>query len=247
MIKHSRVLAAIPGLEHGFQSADVKPPVGLIHCHQVHSDVVIVARHGGDAEETASMKADGLLTRDSGIVVGVQTADCLPVLFASHDGKEVAAIHAGWRGLEKGILKKTIDKFAEFHVPASNLVVAIGPGIGQCCYEVDMTTAQSFESAWGHLWGPQKPWRHEARAPHGKSGKPEAKSNGNNLWIDLDRIATLQLESFGVPRPQIEDVGGCTYCAIPGFASYRRACHEKPAEAPKPLVGRQWSWICIRI
>jgi YfiH family protein len=224
----SQFLSRVPGIAHGFLAPGVEPPAGFARLRQVHSAVVIE----GKGQPTETIEADGLFTRGPR-AVAIQTADCLPVLLASGDGAVVAAIHAGWRGLHKGILPRAVEAMGN----AGALVAAIGPAIGPCCFEVSRDVIDAFEKDWGALWknGP-RPWATE-RPPTAHPENPHAPVSANNLWLDLERIATLQLANAGLAPSRIERVGGCTYCGPGGLASYRRATHEGLK------AGRQWSWI----
>jgi YfiH family protein len=235
MTSHSRLLEKIPGIRHAFDAPGDPEPEGLARCRQVHGAAIANV----DREPAAhfrALEADGLFTREPRLV-GIQTADCLPTLFASRDGAAIAAIHAGWRGLHKGILVRAAERFAAQGVPATELVVAIGPAIGGCCFEVSPEVIDAFEKDWGHLWaGAGKPWQ-KGRPASKRDSRGQAPASDNDLWINLERIARLQLSNYGVPDWQIEDVGHCTYCGPGELASYRRGTHEGVK------AGRQWSWI----
>ncbi len=232
---HSKLLSKIAGLQHEFDGPTAPLREDLVRCHQVHGDELVLVTHQ-TAAELAPLKADGLLTLEKR-AVGVQTADCLPVLFAERSGKGVAAVHAGWRGLHKGILLRTVERWGSLGVKPDQLVAAIGPAIGPCCFEVSQDIVDSFEKDWGSLWtSTTAPWK-KAQPPSHIAARSPSPASANNLWLDLEAIARLQLLSAGIPNEQIEDVGACTYCGPGGLASYRRGTHEKiPA-------GRQWSWI----
>lgn len=232
---HSKLLAGVPGIEHAFLDPRREPPADFVRLHQVHSETV-VKLVDEPADEMGARKADGLIT-DTTRPVGVQTGDCLPVLYASRDARVVAAVHAGWRGLHKGILVNAVREFERRGVEAQDLVIAIGPAIHRCCFEVSRDVVDHFEKDWSHLWqGREAPWQ-EGQPKSEKLGRAQAPISSNNLWIDLDLIARYQLTSVGVLDTNIEDVGYCTYCGPGERASYRRGTHEA---AP---AGRQWSWI----
>jgi copper oxidase (laccase) domain-containing protein len=102
---------------------------------------------------------------------------------------------------------------------------------------VSRDVIDAFEQDWGSLWkkGP-RPWATE-RPPSARPNALQAPVSANNLWLDLERIAELQLQKAGLDPARIERVGECTYCGHWGLASYRRATHEGLK------TGRQWSWI----
>lgn len=238
-------LSEIAGIRFSFDRPDQPEPDGLVRCRQVHGKEVLLVT-GENADSMGPSEADGLITTGAR-PVGIQTADCLPVLFSSNDGRVVAAVHAGWRGMHLGILPATVQRFAELGVGAERLVVAIGPGIGRCCFEVSPEVVAQFENTWGSLWEEHgqsaldkgranRPW-HEARPAPIHAARSQAVARGGSHWIDLDRIARLQLENTGVAGANIEDVGHCTYCGPGELASFRRGTHEGIK------AGRQWAWI----
>ena len=113
----------------------------LVTARQFHSDVIhVVADSRAEAE-----KADALVTGTPGLLLGVQTADCVPILLADPRRRVVAAIHAGWRGTLSRIAVKTLGRMRmEFGTQPRDVIVAIGPAIGRCCYEVGPEVAQAF-------------------------------------------------------------------------------------------------------
>src|SRR6185436_15261892 len=134
----------VPGLRHGFLDAaecagddwgKVLAALGLrvpiVVPRQVHGTTVLEA--APDARPTA----DGLVTARAGMLVGIVTADCVPVLLVDRERRAAAAVHAGWRGAAAGILEAAVnDLHARFAVEPADLEAAIGPAIGGCCYEV---------------------------------------------------------------------------------------------------------------
>ena len=119
-------LAAIPGIDHGFCSIDDPlRPDDVFICKQVHSASVIEWQAG---QVPNTIEADGVLTHHAH-PIAVITADCLPILFASKTGERVAAIHGGWKGLQRGIIATVMQRFAAEGITANQLQVAIGPSI----------------------------------------------------------------------------------------------------------------------
>ncbi len=107
---------------------------------QIHSAVVLEAGGAGVAGD-----GDALVTAQVGVPVSIRTADCYPILLADTRNFAVAAVHAGWRGTAARIVVKTIEQMrARFGTDASDLRVAIGPGIGGCCYQVGIEVARQF-------------------------------------------------------------------------------------------------------
>ena len=211
-------------IENGFGLETPDPE--WLTCHQVHSADVFFC----DSGHLNSIKADGLISSENK-ALAVQTADCLPVLFSTKDGKMVAAVHAGWRGVLDGILLNAVRKMSEAGAKPEDLLVAIGPCLRQCCFEISSSLVSEFESKWGGLWKKTaKPYSNTQPASNGAQAKPLQE----NIWMDLVTIARLQLLNCGVN--QIDDLGVCTYCS--GLASYRRATHENTGRA-----GRLWSFV----
>lgn len=168
---------------------------------QVHgSDVALVDRVGPEP------RADAILTVSPNLVCCVQTADCLPLFVAAMDGSEVAAIHAGWKGLASGVIENTIARLSG---PASGLAVWLGPAIGACHFEVGgevrdyfLTSENSFS---------QLPAMEGCFVPSKNQGK---------YMADLYAIARLKLSALGVG--QVAGGDHCTHCDAESFFSYRR-------------------------
>jgi len=147
---------------------------------------------------------DGLITTDPTVVVAVHTADCVPVLLAAPAQGTVAAVHAGWRGIAGGVLGEAVRVMSqELACAADELLAAIGPSIGPCCYEVDdPVIAQLRRWAW---------WQDVISA------------NARGRWqLDLRAAARSQLVGMGVRAERIDTIGLCTKCRAELFYSYRR-------------------------
>ncbi|AQY64144.1 peptidoglycan editing factor PgeF [Pseudomonas veronii] len=230
-------LGSVPGVDHGFCSInDPQRPEEVFICKQIHSASVMEWQ----ADRVANtVEADGVLTRHHH-PIAVITADCLPILFASNNGDWVAAVHGGWKGLQRGIIASAVQRFAAEGVAVDQLQVAIGPSIKPCCYEVSAAFIAEFQSDQGHLWPHrQAPWSAEQPAPllTPKIAPPQARQAGS-AWFDLSGYGLMLLQAAGIRREQIEVSEVCTYCTSPTFASYRRRTHQ-PQEA-KTLL---YSWI----
>lgn len=161
---------------------------------QTHSNI---ARHATDPTE----EADALYSNEAGVVCVVQTADCLPVLLCNQAGNEVAAIHAGWRGLANDIIANTLKLFQS---PASQLLAWLGPAISQSCFEVGAEVKAAFLA--------QSPLAEQAFINH-----PDTP---DKYFADLYSLAKLQLNKLGIQSV----FGGnyCTYTQPELFFSYRR-------------------------
>lgn len=228
-------LGALPGVDHGFCSIDDPlRPDDVFICKQVHSASVIEWQAGQVAN---TVEADGVFTR-SRQPIAVITADCLPILIAGGDW--VAAIHGGWKGLQRGIIGNAVQRFIDEGIAADQLRVAIGPSIKPCCYEVSATFIAEFQADQSHMWQHgQAPWSVEQPTPLQPPliTPPHARQSGS-AWFDLSGYGLLLLQAAGVKREHIEVSDVCTYCTSPTFASYRRRTHH--LEEPKTLI---YSWI----
>jgi len=141
MILQSPILSQLAWIDHGFGTR-LAPlsQEGMASLKQIHSAVGLVANQPGCAGE-----GDALLTNCPGLRLSVRTADCYPILLADSKNRAVAAVHAGWRGAADEIVVKSIAKMrTQFGTSPADIVAAIGPGIGVCCYEVGAEVAQLF-------------------------------------------------------------------------------------------------------
>jgi YfiH family protein len=129
-------------------SGDANTP--LVDVKQIHSNLVLLAS-ASDASRKMPRKADGLMTDEPGLLVGVRTADCIPILVADRKRHAVAAFHAGWRGTVNRIVESGIGRMRlQFGSRPEDLTAAIGPGIGPCCYSVGEEVLSSFESQFAY-------------------------------------------------------------------------------------------------
>src|SRR5262249_54494516 len=129
MIEHPLLRAC--GTRHGFGTRGDCAPTALVRPRQIHGARVASPRECADGIE-----ADAVVACSPAPPVGVVTADCVPVLAASADGRAVAGIHGGWRGLAAGVIGAGIDALRRA-APEQPLCAVIGPHIGPCCYEID--------------------------------------------------------------------------------------------------------------
>jgi YfiH family protein len=225
---HSDLLDRIPGIVHGFSTrraerndftmgplssanpmikinrARLVASVGaigwpILKLKQVHSGVVVDMNDtmaAGDAAE-----GDASVTSIPETLLGVQTADCVPILIADSEGRCVAAIHAGWRGTAARIVEKTVGRLTtKYRVPPANLSAAIGPHIGSCCYEVGPEVVEGIAD------GEAIEFRPEFPKPH----------------LNLAVANRNQLLNAGLKPEQIDSTALCTRCRADLFFSYRR-------------------------
>ena len=139
------MLVPVPWVQHGFGTRFV---ISELHSlRQIHSNRVLIADRPGLLGE-----GDALVTNQPNLDISVRTADCYPILLADVRNRAVAAIHAGWRGTAAQIVGKTLEKMkSEFGTSPGDVLAAIGPGIGVCCYEVGQEVAGQFGSIRTHL------------------------------------------------------------------------------------------------
>ena len=183
----------------------------LITLRQIHSSVLVVGS-ASTADRSAPWKGDGLMTNEPGLLLGVQTADCIPVLVADRKRRVVAAFHAGWRGTVKRIVESGVGRMRlEFGSRPEDLTAAIGPGVGPCCYAVGEEVLSSFES--------QFPYGRELF--HEAHDADPAHSRASSLHIDLVEANRRQLLAAGLKPTAVHATGGCTSCMSHLFFSHR--------------------------
>ena len=198
---------------------------GLIRVHQVHGASVLVCRAGDSRRSDGRPDADVIVSDDSSVALAVQSADCVPLLIADERTGTVAAAHAGWRGLVARVPQATVDTIARaFGSHPADLVAAIGPSIGACCYEVGADVRAAFVhagfgerdlAAW-FLDSPQPTDANPSMA--GLAHPPRA----GHWFFDGWAAARAQLESAGVARHQIHVAAWCTASHPDLLCSYRR-------------------------
>lgn len=166
---------------------------------QVHGTAVVSAMR-----QNSMLVADGSYTAESQLGLAVLTADCLPLLLCNKSGTQVAAVHAGWRGLSAGIVANAVDRF---DCPAEDILVYLGPAISALAFEVGPEVREVF-LALGEHYG--QDWQ-GAFAP---SASP------NHFFADLYQLARRQLSALGVQ--QVYGGIGCTFSEKERFYSFRR-------------------------
>lgn len=197
-------------------AAAVLPGAALCTVYQVHGrDVVNVDAAWPD---DARPKADALATNRPGLLLGILTADCGPVLFADAKAGVIGAAHAGWKGALAGVTDATLDAMEKLGADRSNIVAAIGPCIGRASYEVDEGFLRRFEEG--------DPANERFFTP-GRAGHHQ---------FDLEGYIAARLAASGVGR--VEALGLDTYSDAERFFSFRCATHKG-----EPDYGRQISLI----
>jgi len=179
---------------------------------QVHGRHVVVVRDGAGPD--AAAEADVLVSGDPAIAVSVRAADCVPLLMADRARGVVAAVHAGWRGTAAGAAVAGVEALArEFGSRPVDLVAAIGPCIGACCYEVGTELVDAFAAA-GHE-------RHLIARWFVSPPPPRGSRDRRPLHLDVAGANRDQLLLAGVPEDQIHVAGLCTAMHLDVLTSYR--------------------------
>jgi len=212
----------------------------LVTLLQIHSDLI----HCVNDLPKEPLVGDGLITRMPGILLGIQTADCLPIVLVDTKQRAVGVFHAGWRGTVKRIVEKGVGEMRRWlGTLPKNVKAAIGPGIHSCCYDVGPEVRQQFESQFAYaedLFREIKesdPVREKypllfltARAP-GHSELP------TKIFLDLVEANRRQLIDAGVSSKNISASPLCTACRPDLLFSYR---------AEKGVTGRMMAVAGIR-
>ena len=215
----------------------------LVTLKQIHSSSVLSVGEN-NATDAEPCQGDGLITSQPGILLAIQTADCIPVLLADVKKKAVAAFHAGWRGTVKRIVESGVGKMrVAFRSRPEDLIAAIGPGIAACCYAVGEDVLTEFTSQFAyarelfHEVSDSDPIRRKYPMLF-LSARPPGHSNlGPSLHLDLMEANRRQLLDAGLRPKAITVIGDCTQCHNNRYFSYR---------AEQGFTGRMLSVIGIR-
>lgn len=201
---YSPRLSQFPDLIHGFYQKETAPDSTIPLCllKQIHSQKVITV-----SELLTSLhEGDGLVTRASELMLGVQTADCVPILLYDPINRVVGAIHAGWRGALGGIVHAGVTAMIDQGARAHHIVAALGPSIAQKSFEIGPEVYETFLD--------QHPMNQEFFAP---SERP------NHFYFDLKGYAATQLERIGLSQIDILPIDTRTDSR---FFSYRQTLAE---------------------
>ncbi len=203
----------------------------VVALRQIHSDIVHLIGDAQAPQGDQALQGDALITREPGVLLTIQTADCIPILLADIKQRAVAAIHSGWRGTAQRIAEKTLGRMQmEFGTRPQDVIAALGPGIGGCCYEVGHEVVKEFTAKFPN-------------APDWFTGPFDALENSDNdpnwlPWLTmrppghappsprahLDLITANRaiLAGAGIASKHILSSGFCTACRGDLFFSYRR-------------------------
>lgn len=198
----TREPAVVSNFTAYFQQLGLKPE-HAVRCKQVHGKKVaaVDAKNRGKSVRDT----DGLVTRTQSVLLTVTVADCLPIYFCDPRRRVIGLAHAGWRSLERGVIAAMVSVFGgQFGSRNEELLVGIGPGISVCHFAIGADVGEKFREFPSAL----------------------QRGDGGQLYLDLKRVAELQLQPLGVRREHIEVHPDCTACLPEKYFSYRR---DKPA------------------
>ena len=182
-------------------------PEDLATIYQVHSADALTL---DSPPEQGTVKADAMVTATPGLVLGVLTADCQPVLFSDPEAGVIGAAHAGWKGALGGVLEATLERMEELGADRARIVAAIGPTISQQAYEVGSEFLETF------------------LAEDPESARFFANGTGDRYHFDLVGYSLNRLRTAGIA--DVEWIRRCTYSEPEHFYSYRRSVHNKEAD-----------------
>ncbi len=212
----------------------------LVTLRQVHSDIIRFV----DSPPESQLTGDGLITATPGLLLGIQAADCLPIILVDPKRRAVGVFHAGWRGTVKRIVEKGVGEMRRrFGSRPRDLKAAIGPGVHGCCYEVGAEVREKFESQFAYA---AKLFREVAERDPVREKYPmlflTARPPGHSvlpkkIFLDLVEANRQQLLSVGVSAKSIEASPLCTNCRADLLFSYR---------AERGKTGRMMGVVGIR-
>lgn len=192
------------------------PVENLVTVSQVHGSVV--HRVTGD-NRRERVEADAIVTDAPNIPIGIMTADCLPALFYDPVKHVIGAAHGGWKGTALSVSIKTIETMGRLYgSKPRDIIAAIGPYIGPCCYNIGENVVDEFEKAFG-------------------KDLSYIIKDGDKTRLDIGKANVAQLLSAGVMRERITETAPCTSCESSTFFSYRK---------DRGRTGRQLSLIMLR-
>lgn len=196
----------------------------LITVRQIHSAIVHRVETPPVSGEEAT--ADALIGHQAEVLLAVQTADCLPILLADRRTGAIAAVHAGWRGTLAGIVARTVEQMQQaFQTQPADLLAAIGPAIGPCCFEVGPEVVSLFSEAWPDTQSLVSP-------------PPSGLSTGK-AHFNLGLANRRQLRHAGLADSSIFESRLCTICHNDRFFSYRfELGAERPVGRLMGVIGR---------
>lgn len=192
--QRENILKNLDLITHAFEFKEKQ----LLLLNQMQEDGILSIK-SSDEPVSSSLPYDAMITNVSTLILGIKTADCLPILIVDVQKRLISAIHSGRQGTALEITRKVLRKMKEeWGASLENLLITLGPSIGPCCYEID---EKVFRKEWKSVSIPTKPGR----------------------WkIDLAMINIFQMKEEGVQEKQIWKMDICTSCHSDLFFSHRR-------------------------
>ncbi|MBI3754123.1 MAG: peptidoglycan editing factor PgeF [Deltaproteobacteria bacterium] len=213
----------------------------LLTINQVHgSDILVIDKPVKDILNLSKTSADAIITNQYDFAIGILTADCVPILLLDPVKKVIGAVHAGWKGTVKTVVQKAIDTMVkQFGSDKKEILAAIGPSIGQCCYKVDGAVAKEFR---GNEFIIPRPILRMGAPPPLKKGESKGdlakEGRGDSCWqLDLKKANLSQMANSGILEKNISVEDLCTSCRNDLFFSYR---------ADNKKTGRQLNFIMLK-
>lgn len=189
----------------------------LVFARQTHSDIVLsvgAENCGEGLDRTDYPVRDGLITNTPGVTLVVFTADCAPVLLYDPKKKAIGAVHSGWRGTAQCITTRAVEAMqAAFGTDPKDLLCAIGPAIGKCCFETHADVPNAMRSSMG------------------QAAEAAIFPKGEKFLVDNRELIRLQLTGCGVKEENIDISADCTACEPERFWSYRKVGNRRGALA----------------
>ncbi len=193
----------------------------LCTVHQIHSPDAVIVNEPWEHKDAP--KADAIVTNKPNIILGILTADCLPILFADEKNKVIAAAHSGWKGAFSGVIENTVETMRSLGAEEDNIIATIGPAISKNSYEVGAEFFDKFIE----------------QSPENSQFFAKAPAADDKYLFDLAGYAKHRLLASGIS--QINIIAKDTYLLDNEFFSYRRSCKRG-----EPSYGRQISTIMLR-
>lgn len=216
----------------------------VVTLRQIHSSLIRRVTMAEALPAEAQLKGDGLMTNEPGLLLAIQTADCIPVLVADRKSRAVAAFHAGWRGTLKRIVENGVGRMRlEFGSKPEDMVAAIGSGIGQCCYSVGEEVRSEFLSQFAYADElfcdvyDSDVIREKYPLLFLTARAPGHSNTGPTLHLDLAEANRRQLLDAGLEPARIFVFGECTSCRADRYFSHR---------ATRGFAGRMLSVVGVR-
>ncbi len=169
---------------------------------QVHGKTVVSV----SSLQEAIPEADGMITKKTNLTMGIVTADCVPIFIYDPKNRLAGVVHAGWKGIVQGIVAEAVVRTHQAGSKPQNLLIGIGPSIGNCCYNVDAVRVEEFKRALG-----------------GSVVAKGIQRKGTSWYLSLQSVITNELRQLGIKRENIEDCAICTACESEKYFSFRKA------------------------